>query len=1192
MLHKLRVIHLFEADLNLLTGIWSRRLDWNGEQHNAFNPEQWGNKTGARSSDVAMLKRLSYEYSALTRTDLGTFDNDAMACYDRIIVDLATLRNRQLGLPKEAALLRAHCLRQHQYSVKTLLGVSSQSYSHSADTPQHGTGQGSRGAPMDWKGQSTVLLDAAEGIPMHMVNPTQQLWVTRKFDGYVDDVTGWTNCARQLREDTHGQTEVSPIQSQLQQLAQDWEHLITCSGGRLELSKCFYYLLQWTFQEHGRPRLRNLPPSTISIKDTTDGRPYQIHHKPVDVPHRTLGAYISPNSNESQAIEAISTKARWFAQHTRITKLSAADIQMVCRIKYLPAMLYILITSAIPEAQLQKAQRPATMQFATALGYNRNFPLALLHSPPRLGGTPIPDLYIEQGTQHILFLLRHLRTPSMLQRTVQVVLDWYQLVSGLGQSVWTDVHTPVELYTQADWLNNTRIFLRSSDLTLTVNTFRTTPHRSADRFLMDDATAWYTNAAIYLEDINNCRLYLQVTTLSEIATADGREIQPAIFHSASNPQPKSLSTSTHLWPRQACPSVQAWNKWNKFISTYTWNGSMLRNPLGPWYTVQQDRRWPWMYDTHRNLIWQPDITNGAPSRVYQADHHRRYWTIDLGKPHTANISTSEIIPASVPIDSMPQYPDRFIPVRHQGTHDPKRTIEARDWTHPFRHFKTLDMHRLQTALDKGEPLIGVSDGGKETTEGTFGWVLAAGDKIVAEGYGAAWGCPMQSHRAEGFGNIGILLYLFTTMAMSDTAPHNPVQLLCDNKALLLNKRQHAHRQYDTPDRDVLSTIDLLCQEMAFRISHGHVPGHQDTRGKRGKNLTLAEQYNIRADALAHRANANPQLMAEAITAQPFPATIPYLGQDNIIFTSCETTVLRESLAEKDYVEYLREIKGWSDTTINAIDWYSRYTALEALPANTHRTITKLTHGWLATNNRQHTMDNRHNAACPLCGLTETNTHLLRCHGQTQWKQRTLRECKELLRKHNTAADLQQSILYCMECWLTDSPVEAQHGDYHKGIGDAEFSWQLVFTGHVPIRWVHLQASSQGRQYWPDKGGNTWSRHLCKYLMSATSHAWTKRNQMQHDPAGINNESRHHHTMYLKITALCQERHRLLVRDQDYFEFDSKEFCENKGARRLQKWYETASKFFQESLTRAQTQAKYNLQDIRKFFQRRKTTGHK
>jgi hypothetical protein len=40
---KLRVIHIFEADFNLLQGIiWNRRLIKHGEKHGAFGEEQWG----------------------------------------------------------------------------------------------------------------------------------------------------------------------------------------------------------------------------------------------------------------------------------------------------------------------------------------------------------------------------------------------------------------------------------------------------------------------------------------------------------------------------------------------------------------------------------------------------------------------------------------------------------------------------------------------------------------------------------------------------------------------------------------------------------------------------------------------------------------------------------------------------------------------------------------------------------------------------------------------------------------------------------------------------------------------------------------------------------------------------------------------------------------------------------------------
>ena len=42
------------------------------------------------------------------------------------------------------------------------------------------------------------------------------------------------------------------IAEQLQHDAQEWEQLLAATGGKLELSKCFYYILQWKFDEEGR----------------------------------------------------------------------------------------------------------------------------------------------------------------------------------------------------------------------------------------------------------------------------------------------------------------------------------------------------------------------------------------------------------------------------------------------------------------------------------------------------------------------------------------------------------------------------------------------------------------------------------------------------------------------------------------------------------------------------------------------------------------------------------------------------------------------------------------------------------------------------------------------------------------------------------------------------------------------------
>jgi hypothetical protein len=81
LLNKLRVIHLFEANFNLCLRIqWGQRLMRQAESRKALGDQQFGSRKGKSSEEVVLYKVLTYELMRLTRTDGGTFDNDAKAC--------------------------------------------------------------------------------------------------------------------------------------------------------------------------------------------------------------------------------------------------------------------------------------------------------------------------------------------------------------------------------------------------------------------------------------------------------------------------------------------------------------------------------------------------------------------------------------------------------------------------------------------------------------------------------------------------------------------------------------------------------------------------------------------------------------------------------------------------------------------------------------------------------------------------------------------------------------------------------------------------------------------------------------------------------------------------------------------------------------------------------------------------------
>ena len=100
---KLRVIQLLEADMNFAFRLlWGQRLVQNALSHNPLSPWNFGSHPGVRVHSALLLKTISYDYLRYTRQNTIIFDNDAKACFDRIIMSLGLMATEQLGMPPAA----------------------------------------------------------------------------------------------------------------------------------------------------------------------------------------------------------------------------------------------------------------------------------------------------------------------------------------------------------------------------------------------------------------------------------------------------------------------------------------------------------------------------------------------------------------------------------------------------------------------------------------------------------------------------------------------------------------------------------------------------------------------------------------------------------------------------------------------------------------------------------------------------------------------------------------------------------------------------------------------------------------------------------------------------------------------------------------------------------------------------------
>ena len=122
-------------------------MKWRSHIHHCvntkkFNPGQYGGLPGHDAITPTIIVEFQYEISQASKRPLVHLDYDATACYDRIILSMASLIARAHGQHRSIVLINATTLKSARYLLKTQLGISTTSYSHCDLFPIYGSGQG------------------------------------------------------------------------------------------------------------------------------------------------------------------------------------------------------------------------------------------------------------------------------------------------------------------------------------------------------------------------------------------------------------------------------------------------------------------------------------------------------------------------------------------------------------------------------------------------------------------------------------------------------------------------------------------------------------------------------------------------------------------------------------------------------------------------------------------------------------------------------------------------------------------------------------------------------------------------------------------------------------------------------------------------------------------------------------------
>jgi hypothetical protein len=132
LIDRLRVIHLFEADYNLVIGlIFGHRALYSDVKNQTIHPSQWA-KPGRQCSDVVVLRELTLGMSHMLRIEMGGFENDAAACYDRLLMNMMGAAFECMGVPEGPLCLQEEVLLNVIHYLKTAFGITIDSYTSDA----------------------------------------------------------------------------------------------------------------------------------------------------------------------------------------------------------------------------------------------------------------------------------------------------------------------------------------------------------------------------------------------------------------------------------------------------------------------------------------------------------------------------------------------------------------------------------------------------------------------------------------------------------------------------------------------------------------------------------------------------------------------------------------------------------------------------------------------------------------------------------------------------------------------------------------------------------------------------------------------------------------------------------------------------------------------------------------------------
>jgi hypothetical protein len=1109
--HKLRTILLLEADFNMNCKKLGREGMWSAEKHGCVAKEQGGGRRDHKPAETSLNLVLMNDDSRFKRKAMAICSNDAKGCFDRIVHSVAFICLRRFGIPRPPLLSMFQVIQNLTHHIRTAFGDSIQTYgpdSHAGIHPNQGILQGNGAAGTTWTAVSSAIIAAmkSQGYGYSSWTAISDAAIELVCSAFVDDTD-------LVHSGPSNSTPGAAIIDDLQTVLDTWDGLLRATGGALEKSKSYWYLIDYERRQGkwGYKSISSTPGELLLYNDDTQLKE-PVPRLSAHTAKQSLGIMSRPDGKMFDEVKLLRLKARKWADGLRSHRIRRDDAWYCVNTSILRTIEYPLVALTLSRKQCAHIMAPILQELLASVRVQRNLARVLVYGPNRYECLGINDPWAIKLILHLQCILRHCSRGTVTSMWLHATMEDLTLELGSATPFWQLDYTTWHYLATPSWIKDTWGDLHSSDLTLKGPMALIKPQRTNDVFLMDSfvARGLPPEELVWLNEV---RMYKQVTRLSDITSADGTLLLETFLSNTPPTHPTPFN-----WPRCHRPRPNQFSLWKStikacFIAPHAQH-SRLTSPLGPWSTTA-DPHWDWWFSSSENRLYRrrsPDnFELWLPVQVvYSRPHFSPSTSFLPALPHDAiraTVSGSNyrcaLLNTGGTTPSLP--PPALLTL---DDHVAALSDEER-WALEYVDAPTGTAH-IATAISSNH-CFAVSDASLDSAQcGTAAFTFVG--PTDANAIRAVHPVPGpirdgNSYRCELSGMYGIIL-LARIICTLHQVTSGSVHVRCDNQSVL--------RVFDPwfiPDPsedsfDLVNAIRHLLRQSPLQWTAEWVEGHQDDLGL---PLDRFAALNCAMDALANKYREKLRRSTPNYIASPIPIAHEgwsiWCGPDkihsphrDILYDRIYAPLVRKYWTTS---HHLQPIPRLTEAAYHCVDWNIVDKFMKSLPLGRRRWCTKFSSENCAVGITMKFWKKQDDDCCPCCGAPEDTTHVLRCSAQltnNTWSQ-SIETFELFLTDAQVPTCLREAVVQRLTDWRSNVPfIDQTHWppDLLRVLHSQDsIGWKNFLEGLPSLHWVPYIASHLSANGIPSCP----KRWVARFIREANNIAWNQwmyRNKYLHE----------------------------------------------------------------------------------------------